>query len=141
MPPDSGQRGGCTIMGRMAYTILVADDEPAIRTMLEVILSADGHEIVTVADGRAALDYLRDHTPDALILDVKMTEMNGFEVCSRVKRVKRLRRVAVLLLTSLDDDRTRDHAKLVGADDLVYKPLSGTNLRGRVRQLVEARRP
>ncbi|GMA16606.1 DNA-binding response OmpR family regulator [Deinococcus metallilatus] len=124
----------------MAYTILVADDEPAIRTMLEVILSADGHEIVTVPDGRAALEYLRDHTPDAMLLDVQMPQMDGFEICSRVKRIKRLRRVAVLLLTGFDDDRTRDQAKLVGADDLVYKPLSGKNLRGRVKQLIEARR-
>ncbi|KEF35040.1 response regulator [Deinococcus sp. RL] len=124
----------------MAYTILVADDEPAIRTMLEVILSADGHEIVTVPDGKAALDYLREHTPDALLLDVTMPQMDGFEVCSRVKRVKRLKHAPVLLLTALDDDRTRDQAKLVGADDLVYKPLSGKNLRSRVKQLIEARR-
>ncbi|WP_027460779.1 response regulator [Deinococcus murrayi] len=127
-------------MANMAYTILVADDEPAIRTMLEVILSADGHEIVTVPDGKAALDYLREHTPDALLLDVTMPQMDGFEVCSRVKRVKRLRGAPVLLLTALDDDRTRDQAKLVGADDLVYKPLSGKNLRSRVKQLIEARR-
>ncbi|MPY65791.1 response regulator [Deinococcus sp. SDU3-2] len=127
-------------MAGMAYTILVADDEPAIRTMLEVILSADGHEIVTVPDGKAALDYLRDHTPDALLLDVTMPQMDGFEVCSRVKRVRRLKGAPVLLLTALDDDRTRDQARLVGADDLVYKPLSGKNLRSRVKQLIEARR-
>ncbi|MEW6420248.1 MAG: response regulator [Deinococcota bacterium] len=127
-------------MAVMAYTILVADDEPAIRTMLEVILSADGHEIVTVPDGKAALDYLRDHTPDAMLLDVQMPQMDGFEICSRVKRVKRLSGAAVLLLTGRDDDRIRDQARLVGADDLVYKPLSGKNLRGRVNQLIEARR-
>ena len=127
-------------MSFMAYTILVADDEPAIRSMLEVILSADGHEIVAVPDGRAALDYLRDHTPDAMLLDVKMPQMDGFEICSRVKRIKRLGSAAVLLLTAFDDDQTRDHARLVGADDLVYKPLSGKNLRQRVNQLIEARR-
>lgn len=127
-------------MAAMAYTILVADDEPAIRTMLEVILSADGHEIVTVPDGKAALDYLRDHTPDALLLDVQMPQMDGFEICSRVKRVKRLNKTPVLLLAGRDDDQTRDQARLVGADDLIYKPLSGKNLRGRVNQLIEARR-
>ena len=125
----------------MAYTILVADDEPAIRTMLEVILSADGHEITAVPDGRAALEYLKDHTPDALLLDVKMPHMDGFEICSRVKRVRRLQQAPVLLLTAQDDDQTRDHAKLVGADDIVYKPLSGKNLRARITQLIQARRP
>ncbi len=124
----------------MAYTILVADDEPAIRTMLEVILSADGHDIVTVPDGKAALAYLQDHTPDAVLLDVKMPYLDGYEICSRVKRVKRLSGVAVLLLTGFDDDQTRDHAKLVGADDVIYKPLSGKNLRGRVSQLIASKK-
>lgn len=124
----------------MPYTILVADDEAAIRTMLEVILSADGHEVVTVSDGKAALDYLQKDTPDAMLLDVKMPFIDGFEICSRVKRVKRLSNIPVLLLTGFDDDQTRDHAKLVGADDIVYKPLSGKNLRGRVAQLIQARK-
>ena len=128
------------MMAAMGYTILVADDEPAVRTMLEVILSADGHEIVTVQDGKVALDYLKDHTPDAMLLDVKMPYMDGLEICSRVKRVKRLRGVPVLLLAAVDDDQTRDQAKLVGADDIVHKPISGKHLRGRVAQLIQARR-
>jgi DNA-binding response OmpR family regulator len=123
----------------MAHTILVADDEPAIRTMLEVILSADGHEIVAVADGRGALEYLQTHTPDAMLLDIGMPFMDGFEICARIKRIKRLRNIPVMLLTALDDDQTRDHAKLVGADDIVSKPLSGKNLRGRVTHLINGR--
>ncbi len=123
----------------MSHTILVADDEPAIRTMLEVILSADGHEIVAVADGKTALEYLQTHTPDVLLLDINMPYMDGFEICSRVKRIKRLRNTPVLLLTAMDDDHTRDHAKLVGADDIVSKPLSGKNLRGRITHLLSTR--
>lgn len=124
----------------MPYTILVADDEPAIRTMLEVILSADGHEIVGVSDGKAALEYLKSHTPDAMLLDVKMPFLDGYEICSRVKRIKRLSAVPVMLLTGFDDEQTRDHAKMVGADDIVYKPLSGKNLRGRIAQMVESKK-
>lgn len=124
----------------MPYTILVADDEPAIRTMLEVILSADGHEIVSVGDGKAALEYLKGHTPDAMLLDAHMPFIDGFEICSRVKRIKRLSRVAVMLITASADDQSRDHARLVGADDVVYKPLSGKNLRGRVASLIEGKR-
>ncbi|WP_027482548.1 response regulator [Deinococcus pimensis] len=123
----------------MPYTILVADDEPAIRTMLEVILSADGHEIVTVPDGRAVLEYLKTNTPDAMLLDVKMPYLDGYEICSRVKRIARLSRTAVLLLTGFDDEQTRDQAKLVGADDVVYKPLSGKNLRGRISQVIQGK--
>ena len=124
----------------MAYTILVADDEPAIRTMLEVILSADGHEIVAVGDGKAALEYLKSNTPDVMLLDVKMPFVDGYEICSRVKRITRLNKVPVVLLTGFDDDQTRDQAKLVGADDIIFKPLSGKNLRGRISQLVESKK-
>lgn len=125
-------------MGHMAYTILVADDEPAIRTMLEVILSADGHEIVAVPDGRAALAYLQSHTPEVMILDTKMPFMDGFEICARVKRMKRLKGTAVLLLTNADDEPTRDQAKLVKADDIITKPISGKVLRERIGQLLGA---
>lgn len=124
----------------MAYTILVADDEAAIRTMLEVILSADGHEIVAVADGKQALEYLQTHTPDAMLLDVQMPFITGFEICSRVKRIKRFKQVPVLLLTGMDDDHTRDQARMVNADELVHKPVSGKLLRSRVTALVEAKR-
>ena len=123
----------------MGYTILVADDEAATRTMLEVILSADGHDIVAVPDGKIALEYLQTHTPDIMLLDSQMPFVDGYEICARIKRIKRLRQTPVLLLTALDDDQTRDHARLVGADDIVSKPLSGKNLRGRVSQLISAR--
>ena len=124
----------------MPYTILVADDEPSVRTMLEVILSADGHEVVSVGDGKAALEYLQRHTPDAMLLDVKMPFMDGYEICGRVKRIKRLTKTAVMLLTPANDEESRDHARLVGADGVVPKPLSGKNVRGRVSQIVEGKR-
>lgn len=124
----------------MPYTILVADDEPAIRTMLEMILSSDGHDIVTVPDGRAALEYLKTNTPDAMVLDVKMPEIDGYEVCSRVKRVSRLSGTAVLLLTGFDDEQIRDQARLVGADDIVFKPLSGKSLRSRVAEVIRTKK-
>lgn len=123
----------------MPYTILVADDEPAIRTMLEVILSADGHEIITAPDGAAALEYLRAHTPDIMLLDVQMPHVGGYEICSRVKRMKRLRSALVLLMTHVEDEQTRDQSKLVGADGLVSKPISGKQLRTRLALAMEER--
>lgn len=126
------------MMGNMAYTILVADDEPAIRTMLEVILSADGHQVVGVPSGRAALEYLQTHTPDIMLLDINLGEVSGLDICVRVKKIKRLQHRPVLLLTGLDDQKTRDQARLVKADDLLVKPVSGKVLRARVEQLVQA---
>ncbi|MBB6098177.1 DNA-binding response OmpR family regulator [Deinobacterium chartae] len=105
-----------------------------------MILSADGHEVIGVSDGKAALDYLKDHTPDAMLLDVQMPLIDGFDICSRVKRVARLREIPVILLTGFDDDQTRERAQQVKADDLIYKPLSGKNLRARIRSVIERNR-
>lgn len=127
------------MMGNMPYTILVADDEPAIRTMLEVILSADGHEIITVPDGAAALEYLRSHSPEIMLLDIQMPEFGGYQICSRVKRMKRLRGSLVFLMTHVEDEQTRDQSKLVGADGLVSKPISGKQLRDRLKRAMKER--
>ncbi|GEM48837.1 response regulator [Deinococcus cellulosilyticus] len=120
-----------------SYKILVADDETSIRTMLEMILSADGHEVISVSDGRETLEYLKNNTPDAILLDVRMPDISGLEICSRVKRVSRLKNVPVILLTAMDDQQTQREAKLARADGIIYKPLSGKNLRTRVRSIIE----
>jgi CheY-like chemotaxis protein len=117
-------------------TVLVADDEISIRSLLEVILTADGHEVVTVSDGREALAYLKDHTPDLAILDIAMPFIDGLDVCSRMKRVNRLRHTPVMILTGNADDRVRSNAEYARADEVVFKPLSGKNLRQTVADLI-----
>lgn len=150
------------MMADMAYTILVADDEPAIRTMLEVILTAEGHQVVAVPNGQAALDYLHSAThasdsathasesaaqgaaqsaaratPDALLLDVNMPGVSGFDLCAQVRQNPAWRALPVLLLTGADDQATRDRAALVQADELLLKPVPGRVLRETVARRLE----
>jgi CheY-like chemotaxis protein len=120
-------------------TILVADDEPAVRTLLEMILGSDGHTVVTVPDGKEALTYLKDHTPDLIVLDINMPFISGIDVCSRVKRIKRFQNTPVVILTAMNDQRTRDEAAGVKVDLFVNKPLTGKNFRKTVQDLLEAR--
>lgn len=117
--------------------ILVADDVEGQRVILEMLLSVDGYEVHTVEDGREALEYLKEHTPDLAILDVLMPHVGGLEVCHRMKRIARLRSVPVIILTALRDAQTREEARIVHADRVVHKPLTGKDLRATVRELLE----
>ncbi len=121
-------------------TILVADDEPAVRNLLEMVLGSDGHTVVTVSDGKEALAYLKDNTPDLLVLDVNMPFLSGIEVCSRVKRIRRFQHTPVVILTAMQDQRTRDEALSVKVDLFVNKPLTGKNFRKTVQDLLEQSR-
>jgi CheY-like chemotaxis protein len=127
-------------MSEQPATILVADDEPAIRNLLEMILGAEGHTVVTVPDGKEALAYLKDNTPDLIVLDVNMPFLSGIDVCSRIKRIKRFQHTPVVILTAMNDQRTRDEAKGVKVDLFVNKPLTGKNFRKTVQDLLEAGR-
>ncbi len=120
--------------------ILTADDSEQIRSLLEMILSADGHNVIQTNDGRAALAWLKDNTPDLMILDVTMPYLDGIEVCSRAKRVSRLRATPIIILTAHTDDESRQRAKLAGADAFVNKPLSGKNLRSTIQEMLVKRK-
>jgi CheY-like chemotaxis protein len=104
--------------------------------VLEMLLSVDGYDVTTVEDGKAALDYLKGHTPGLAILDVKMPFMTGIEICDRMKRIPRLARVPVIILTAMRDEATMNAAKDAKADAVVLKPLEGKDFRQTVRRLL-----
>lgn len=109
--------------------ILVADDNRAICTLLTIMLESWGEEVHVVADGRSVLEYLQDHTPKAVILDGELPLLDGFELCSRIKRLKRLRASPIYLLLNSGDEMGRVHATLVNANGVISKPISGQVLR------------
>ena len=117
-------------------SILAADDQASVRQLLEVILGAH-YDVVTVGDGLAVLEYVKDHTPDLVILDVGMPKLDGLEVCSRLRSVGRFTNTAIIILTAEISDRTRDGARLFGADLFVEKPLLARPFSKQVRDLLE----
>jgi CheY-like chemotaxis protein len=120
--------------------ILVADDQEGQLVLVDMLLSIEGYEVVTVQDGREALEWLSKNTPDAAILDVQMPFVDGIEVCRRIKAVKRLKHVPVAILTGLRDEGKLESARIAGADAIVRKPLEGKDFRSAVRALVAAGR-
>lgn len=120
--------------------ILVADDQEGHLTLIEMLLSIDGYEVVTVSDGREALEWLAANTPDVAVLDVQMPFVDGIEVCRRIKAVRRLKHVPVVILTAMRDEGKLESARIAGADAVVRKPLEGKDFRATVRSLVEVAR-
>lgn len=118
-------------------TILVADDQEGQRAVVDMLLSVDGYRVVTVDDGRQALDWLSKNTPDLAVLDVRMPHLDGIEICRRIKKVSRLRAVPVIILTGMRDEATTAASKAAGADAVVLKPLEGKDFRATVRALVD----
>ena len=115
-------------------TILVAEDDRQVREALDRILQFEGYRVVTVNDGAAALGAIDEHEPDALVLDVMMPLVDGFEVCRRLRA--RGDRRPVLMLTARDDVSDRVAGLDAGADDYLPKPFALEELLARLRALL-----
>ena len=114
--------------------ILVVDDERGVRTSVERALRLDGHEVELAADGREALVRLAADSPDAVVLDVLMPEVDGLEVCRRLRSLGD--RTPVLMLTARDAVQDRVAGLDAGADDYLVKPFALEELLARVRALL-----
>jgi CheY-like chemotaxis protein len=120
----------------MPIQILVADDQEGHRKLLDLLLSIEGYDLTMVEDGREALAWLQQHTPDLAILDVAMPFVNGLEVADRMRRVSRLKGVKIIVLTAARDERTREMARLAKVDALILKPLEGKDFRAIVKSVL-----
>ena len=114
----------------MPESILVVEDEPALRDTLSYNLKKDGFTVEVVGDGRLALESARRLKPDLIVLDLMLPEIDGFEVC-RILRKEMI--TPILMLTARDDEIDRVVGLEVGADDYLTKPFSMRELMARVK--------
>lgn len=114
----------------MPETILVVEDEPALRDTLSYNLKKDGFTVEAVGDGRSALESARKLKPDLIILDIMLPELDGLEV-ARILRKEMT--TPILMLTARDDEIDRVVGLEVGADDYLTKPFSMRELMARVK--------
>ena len=110
--------------------VLVVDDEPQIRRALRLVLRANGYQVAEVAGGEAALDALVSEPFDLMILDLILPDVDGVEVCRRVREWSRL---PVVVLSALGEEEVKVRALDQGADDYVTKPFSAPELLARMR--------
>jgi two-component system phosphate regulon response regulator PhoB len=112
----------------MGARILVVDDEPDLLELVRLTLDQAGHQVETAASGREALDALRRHRPDLLILDLMLPDVSGTEVCRRLRADSELATLPVIMLTAKADEVDRVVGFEIGADDYVTKPFSPREL-------------
>jgi DNA-binding response OmpR family regulator len=117
----------------MSTTVLVVDDEPAIRQMLADYLRADGFDPSTSPDGTSALAHLETHTFDVVLLDLTMPGMTGLDVLAEIRR---RHNVAVIVLTARADETDKVLGLGLGADDYITKPFSPREVAARIRAVL-----
>ena len=110
--------------------ILVVDDEPQITRVLKTSLSSQGYGIRTAADGEEALQTLKEWAPDLIVTDLRMPNMDGLELCRRVRTESR---IPIIVLSVKGEETIKVEALDAGADDYVTKPFSINELVARIR--------
>ena len=117
--------------------VLIVEDEPDMNHLLADVLSAYGFEPIPAATGQEALTILAEQTPDAILLDLMLPDLNGFELCHQLKTSRTTRKIPVVILTALDRPADRRDGYKTGAADYVTKPFTPEGLVARLRACLE----
>src|SRR5436309_15430709 len=110
--------------------VLVVDDEPQSTRVLRTVLTSQGYQVRTDAEGESALDNFKEWRPELVITDLYMPHMDGVELC---RRIRALSAVPIIVLSVKGEERTKVEALDSGADDYVTKPFGIDELMARVR--------
>ncbi|HYN24324.1 MAG TPA: response regulator, partial [Pyrinomonadaceae bacterium] len=111
--------------------LLLADDSITIQKVVALTFADEGVEVVTVSDGHKAIEQLQGITPDIVLADVFMPEVNGYEVCRYIKQNAKLKHIPVMLLVGSFEPFDEAEARRVGADDILTKPFQS------IRRLID----
>src|SRR5712691_9166648 len=120
----------------MATRVLVVEDEPDIRDLLSFHLAREGFEVRTAGTGLQGLREVKAKHPDLVVLDLMLPELNGLEVCRRLRQDPDTASIPVIMLTAKGDEADRVVGLEIGADDYVTKPFSPKELVARVRAVL-----
>ncbi len=126
--------------GPAAATVLVADDDPDILSLVTRHVRALGVNLLEASDGEEALKLVRQHKPDLVVLDVMMPGMTGWEVCRAIRDDETLARTGVIMLTGIGERLNEMTSPLYGADDYIDKPFELGDLDEKIRKVLGAKR-
>ena len=122
--------------GPNKYSVLTIEDDPSITELLANVLKGDGCTVVAASSGTAGLNAAESQMFDLIILDIRLPDLDGWEVCRRLRNSARTQRVPIIILTAEGLEADRVLGLELGADDYVSKPFSPRELRARVRALL-----
>lgn len=117
--------------------ILVIDDEPSLRDMLEDILTMEGFQVVTAVNGEDGLKKIYKENPDLILLDCSMPVLDGYEVLERMRKDPVLYSKPVIMLTVLSGEYDEIKGLELGADDYITKPFRTAQLLARINSVIE----
>jgi diguanylate cyclase (GGDEF)-like protein len=123
-----------------AAKILIVDDDPVVRSLMQDTLEDEGFAVVEAADGVEAFRRCEEEVPSLVIVDALMPKMDGFELCQRLRRGASTKHLPILMATGLEDDASVARAYEVGATDFILKPLNWLILNHRVRYMLRGAR-
>lgn len=125
----------------MKPSVLVVEDDKALRDLLAWNLGSEGYDVRSTGDGEEALLMVRESVPDAIILDWMIEEVPGIEVCRRLRKQRDTARIPIIMLTSKSEEEDRIRGFKTGADDYVTKPFSPRELMARIEALLRRSQP
>ena len=122
-------------------TVLIAEDDGAIITLLRYNLEREGYRVLEAQDGEEALLVAAEEQPDLVVLDWMLPQLSGIEVCRRLRGRQETRNVPIIMLTARGEESDRIRGLDTGADDYLTKPFSMTELLARLRAVLRRIRP
>ena len=117
--------------------ILVVDDDAMNREIMEAFLTSENYDVELAHDGGSALEMAPHLQPDLILLDVKMPDISGFDVCEQLKQHADTASIAIVIVTGFDAPQDRERAMQVGADAFLSRPFSGDDLLHQVSSLLQ----
>ncbi|MDZ7717742.1 MAG: response regulator transcription factor [Balneolaceae bacterium] len=117
-------------------TILVVDDEQDLLDLIEYNLRQEGYDVIKADNGKDGIQMAKEHMPDLVLLDIMMPQMDGIEVCDRMREDSTLSHIPIIFLTARSDEKTEIEGLNKGADDFITKPISTTKLVSRIKAVL-----
>jgi DNA-binding response OmpR family regulator len=128
---STGKRG--VIMPSKNTSVLVVDDDIRMLRMMKRVLELEGFQVLVASSGEASLKIFEKETPDLVLLDIMMPDMDGYAVCQHIREFSQ---VPIIMVTAKGDDKEKVEGLDIGADDYVTKPFSASELAARVRAVL-----
>jgi len=117
--------------------ILIVDDEEQFLMMMTIRLEANGYEVITASDGREGLMKAKSESPNLILLDVMMPEMDGLEVCNLLKNDKQYSGIPIIICTGMAEKVDSESCNNVGADAYISKPFDHNILLSKIEELLK----
>jgi twitching motility two-component system response regulator PilG len=117
--------------------ILIVEDEESLLKLESILLTSKGYEVHGVGDGRAALEAMATVKPDLVLLDIMLPEIDGFEVCRRIKANEETKNIPVIMLTAKKSREDMARGEQVGADWYITKPFKSVMVIETIQRFIE----